>query len=48
MGSVTGEQKTRLAAAAVEDEDAKASDIVGDWRKMGCEAGLEVIFATMC
>lgn len=33
------DRTTRPAAAAVEEKDAKASDIEGDERNMGCEAG---------
>lgn len=40
------ELKTRQAAAAVEDQDARALDIMEDERKMGCEAGLAAIVAT--
>lgn len=39
------ELNTRQAAAAVEDQDARALDILEDERKLGCEAGLAAIVA---
>lgn len=40
------ELKTRQAAAAVEDKDARALDIMEDERKLRCEASVAAIVAT--